>query len=83
MLKAVKAIVDTAGHYSRPDVVRLLVNDQAPGREPVLRSQSFFEGLSPRALVDAADAHGVEPSRVETLLQSALAKPALIADKTS
>ena len=83
MVKAVKAIVDTAGHYSRPDVVRLLVNDQAPGREPVLRSRSFFEGLSPRALADAADVHGVEPSRVETLLQSSLAKPALIADKTS
>ena len=83
MVKAVKAIVDTAGHYSRPDVVRLLVNDHAPGREPVLRSRSFFEGLSPRPLADAADAHGVEPSRVETLLQSALAKPTLIADKTS
>ena len=83
MVKAVKAIVDTAGHYSRPDVVRLLVNDHAPGGEPVLRSRSFFEGLSPRPLADAADAHGVEPSRVETLLQSALAKPALIADKTS
>src|SRR5215472_8067818 len=81
MIKAVKAIVDTAGHYSRPDVVRLVVNDQAPGREPVLRSQSFFEGLSPRALADAADAQGVEPSRVETLLQSSLAKPTLIADK--
>ena len=83
MVKAVKAIVDTAGHYSRPDVVRLLVNDQAPGREPVLRSRSFFEGLSPRELADAADTQGVEPSRVETLLQSSLAKPALIADKAS
>jgi len=83
MVKAVKAIVDTAGHYSRPDVVRLLVNDQAPGREPVIRSRSFFESLSPRVLADAADAHGVEPSQVETLLQSSLAKPALITEKTN
>jgi nitrilase len=83
MVKAVKAIVDTAGHYSRPDVVRLLVNDQAPGREPVLRSRSFFESLSPRVLADAADAQGVEPARVETLLQTSLAGPALIGDKAS
>ena len=82
MIKAVKAIVDTAGHYSRPDVVRLLINDQAPGREPVLRSRSFFENLSPRALADASDAHGVEPSRVESLLQSSLAEPALITSST-
>jgi nitrilase len=75
MLKAVKAIVDTAGHYSRPDVVRLLVNDQAPGREPVLRSRSFFESLSPRVLAEAADAHGVEPSRVEALLEASLNEP--------
>jgi nitrilase len=26
MIKAVKAIVDTAGHYSRPDVVRVMLN---------------------------------------------------------
>jgi hypothetical protein len=81
MVKAVKAIVDTAGHYSRPDVVRLLVNDQAPGREPVVRSRSFFESLSPRALADAADAHDVAPSRVEALLQSSLAPPVLVAEK--
>jgi hypothetical protein len=83
MVKAVKAIIDTAGHYSRPDVVRLLVNEQAPGREPVLRSRSFFESLSPRALADAANTHGVEPARVEAMLQSSLAKPTLIADGTT
>jgi nitrilase len=81
MIKAVKAIVDTAGHYSRPDVVRLIVNDQSPGREPVVLSRSFFEGLSPRALADAAELHGVDPARVEGLLQSALTRPALIAGK--
>jgi predicted amidohydrolase len=83
MIKAVKAIVDTAGHYSRPDVVRLIVNDYAPGREPVVRSRSLFEALPPRALADAADRHGVEPSRVEALLQSSLTEPALIAGKSN
>lgn len=34
MIKAVKAIVDTAGHYSRPDVVRVLLNSEA-GWKPV------------------------------------------------
>ncbi len=83
MIKAVKAIVDTAGHYSRPDVVRLIVNDQSPGREPVIRSRSFFEALPPRALADAAERYGVEPARVEMVLQSALTQPsALIAGKT-
>ncbi len=83
MIKAVKAIVDTAGHYSRPDVVRLIVNDYAPGREPVIRSRSLFEALPPRALADAADRHGVEPSRVEALLQSSLTDQALITGKTN
>jgi predicted amidohydrolase len=83
MIKAVKAIVDTAGHYSRPDVVRLIVNDYAPGREPVVRSRSLFEALSPSALADAADRHGVEPSRVEALLQSSLTEPALLAGKST
>ncbi len=83
MIKAVKAIVDTAGHYSRPDVVRLIVNDYAPGREPVIRSRSLFEALPPRALADAADRHGVEPSRVEALLQSSLTDQALIGGKTN
>jgi predicted amidohydrolase len=75
MLKAVKAIIDTTGHYARPDVVRLIMNDYAPGREPVVRSRSLFEALSPRALADAAERHGVEPTRVEALLQSSLAEP--------
>ncbi len=82
MIKAVKAIVDTTGHYSRPDVVRLVVNDQAPGRHPVIGYRAFFENASPRALADAADQHGVEPELVERLLQSSLAKPALIADES-
>jgi hypothetical protein len=83
MIKAVKAIVDTAGHYSRPDVVRLVVNDQAPGRQPVLDRRPFFESLPQRALAEAAERHGIEPSQVENLLQSSLTKPALIADKTA
>ena len=42
MIKAWKSIIDTAGHYSRPDLVRLVVNSQAPSRERVLSYRSFF-----------------------------------------
>jgi nitrilase len=78
MIKAWKSIVDTAGHYSRPDLVRLVVNGQAPSRERVLSYRSFFETISPRLLSEAADAHGVDASRAEALLEQALKTPALL-----
>jgi nitrilase len=78
MIKAWKSIIDTAGHYSRPDLVRLVVNGQAPSRERVLSYRSFFETISPRLLAEAADAHGVDTSRAEALLEQALKTPALL-----
>ena len=78
MIKAWKSIIDTAGHYSRPDLVRLVVNGQAPSRERVLSYRSFFETISPRLLAEAADAHGVDASRAEALLEQALKTPALL-----
>jgi nitrilase len=81
MIKAIKSIVDTAGHYSRPDIVRLVLNRNAPSQEPLVAYRSFFEGISPRALADAADRHGVDAPRVENLLQSSLTEPALITSK--
>jgi nitrilase len=81
MIKAFKSIVDTAGHYSRPDVVRLVLNSAAPSRESIVTYRGFFESLPPRALADAADRHGVDPARAEHLLEAALRKPALISGK--
>ncbi len=81
MIKAWKSIIDTAGHYSRPDIVRLVLNRNAPSQEPLVAYRSFFEGISPRALADAADRHGVDAPRVEHLLQSSLSEPARIANK--
>jgi hypothetical protein len=83
MIKAFKSIVDTAGHYSRPDIVRLVLNSNAPSREPLLAQRAFFENISPRILAEKADMHGVEATRVEELLQASLARPALITDKTA
>jgi nitrilase len=81
MIKAFKSIVDTAGHYSRPDIVRLVLNSNTPSREPLISHRTFFENLSPRVLAENAEVHGVETRRVEELLQAALAPPALIASK--
>jgi nitrilase len=83
MIKAFKSIVDTAGHYSRPDVVRLVLNSNGPSREPLIRYRTFFENLSPRALADSADMRGVEARPVEELLQAALGQPPLISGKTA
>jgi nitrilase len=82
MIKAFKSIVDTAGHYSRPDVVRLVLNINAPSCEPSISRRTFFESVSPRILADNADRHGVEIKQVEALLESTLARPALTSRKT-
>src|SRR5690606_35720164 len=65
MIKAWKAIIDTTGHYARPDLVRLMVSDHAPSRDRIVAFRSALEGASPEALADAADRHAVEPARVE------------------
>ena len=79
MIKAWKSIIDTAGHYSRPDIVRLIVNNHAPSRESVLSYRSFFESVPPRAVADAADSRGVDPTRVEGLIEESLRQPPLLA----
>lgn len=66
MIKAVKAILDSVGHYARPDVVRLLVNragrwieaDRVTAAPPV-----FDRGELRRA----ADAHEIDEGTVEAL----------------
>ena len=83
MIKAFKSIVDTAGHYSRPDIVRLVLNSNTPSREPLITHRTFFENISPRVLAENAEVHGVETRRVEELLQASLTRPALIAGKNT
>ncbi len=82
MIKAFKSIVDTAGHYSRPDIVRLVLNSNTPSREPLISHRTFFENISPKVIAEKADMHGVEARRVEGLLQASLGGPALIGDST-
>lgn len=71
MIKASKAIIDTMGHYARPDVLRLLVRreqgwtDAAIGRD----LRSIRAALSDEALQRAAEARDVDPDKVIELAE--------------
>ena len=67
MIKAWKAIIDTNGHYARPDLVGLRLSDHAPSQYPVLqRTQP-----RPALLAEAAEKNGVEPALVESMMHEA------------
>jgi predicted amidohydrolase len=77
MKKAWNAIIDTAGHYARPDVVRLQVRGEA-GWAPAEQVRALDRGLAAApayALAQAAEAHGVEPVAVEAMAERALLSP--------
>ncbi len=66
MIKAVKAIVDTTGHYARPDVVRVILNSGS-----WLESGGHTVSIGPKneisigELQRAADLREVETDRVK------------------
>lgn len=66
MIKAVKAIVDTLGHYDRPDAVRVQIRKneqwQLPGEA---YESSRLVRLERSALQHAADVQGIAMDRVE------------------
>ncbi len=69
MIKAFRSIVDTAGHYSRPDIFRLQVNGEdgwgrvrGPEVAPILRA-------TPAQIRAAAERHEVDSSKVESLAE--------------
>jgi hypothetical protein len=59
-----KAIIDTNGHYARPDLVRLSVANHAPSQSPVI----LHTQPRPALLAEAAERNGVEPAQVEQLM---------------
>jgi predicted amidohydrolase len=72
MIKATKAIIDTMGHYARPDVLRLLVQGEQ-GWQPAGSSPDLApirHQLSDDALSRAADAQDVDPARVLELAEA-------------
>lgn len=75
MKKAWNAIIDTAGHYARGDVVRLQVRGEA-GWTLAEQVRALDHGLAAApswALAEAAEAHEVEPSATHALAGRALA----------
>lgn len=65
MIKAVKAIVDTAGHYGRPDVVRIMLRKGDGWQEPGNPYRSGIEPISRAGLERAADEWEVDIAAVE------------------
>jgi predicted amidohydrolase len=71
MIKATKAIVDTMGHYARPDVLRLLVHREQ-GWQPAGSVRDLAPirlALTDEALARAADAYDVDPATVVELAE--------------
>ena len=66
MIKAVKAIVDTLGHYARADAARVQIrkNDQWQLAAESYASSRLIR-LDPSTLQRAADTQGVSMDRVE------------------
>jgi predicted amidohydrolase len=71
MIKATKAIVDTMGHYARPDVLKLLVRNER-GWTPAGTARDLSplrSALTDDALKRAADARDVDSERVIELAE--------------
>lgn len=71
MIKATKAIVDTMGHYARPDVLKLLVRREQ-GWTPAATARDLAPiraALSDDALQRAADGRDVDPDKVVELAE--------------
>jgi predicted amidohydrolase len=74
MIKAIKAIVDTMGHYSRPDIVELVVKRRDGGGAA---QRLLFRGDSHPSdgLERAAERHGVDPALAARAARQAIAPP--------
>jgi predicted amidohydrolase len=69
MIKAFKAICDTAGHYSRPDAARIMIKTDQ-GWRPA--TPDYASGPEPaRSLREAADRHEVDEDAVQALADKA------------
>ncbi|HEX3915142.1 MAG TPA: hypothetical protein VHW71_16705 [Steroidobacteraceae bacterium] len=72
MIKAIKAIVDTAGHYARPDVVRVMLNSPGgwnPTGTPYISGE--LPAMPRAALERSADRHGADMAQVAELADRA------------
>ena len=65
MIKAIKAIIDTAGHYSRPDVVRVMINRHDHWRPAGELYSSGGMTLDRAALQRSGEEWGADIERIE------------------
>ncbi len=61
MIKVWKAVIDTVGHYARPDLLRL----QYTAPDYVESFSASLERMSPGKVREIADRHGVDANHVE------------------
>jgi nitrilase len=68
MIKVWKALIDTTGHYARPDIVRLeyLKDGSQNSLEAAIRA---FESASPRVIEEIADRHEVSRAKLDSAVQ--------------
>ena len=75
MIKVWKAIIDTMGHYARPDIVRLQYQKASPETVASLAAEAFEK--RPRDKVEEiAEQHGVAREKVESVVERLIQKPA-------
>ncbi len=75
MIKVWKAIIDTMGHYARPDIVRLEYQKASPEAVASLAVEAFEQ--SPRGEVEkTAEQHDVSREKVESVIERLARKPA-------
>jgi nitrilase len=69
MIKVWKAIIDTVGHYARPDILRLEYTPHAPHGVTESAVEAFER--APRSAIDrAADRHEVSPEKIEAAVET-------------
>lgn len=75
MIKVWKAIIDTVGHYARPDIVRLQYRAASPEAAASLAAEAF-EKIPRDELEVIAERHDVDRESVERQVEQLARKPA-------
>jgi hypothetical protein len=70
MIKVWKSIVDTMGHYARPDVLKLMIRGEGDWAKAGTSAAFVSETLSRDRLRRAADEHEVEADTVEEMAEA-------------
>jgi hypothetical protein len=64
-VKIAKAVIDTVGHYARPDLFTLAFHGRAAEGAGRARARRAVESLPRGELARIADRHEVDPAQIE------------------